>query len=189
MSASVAKKIAAVMADMPELKKDGFNKHGGYGYPTAEGIDKALRSVMPKHGLVAVPTSVVVTNRFDTKSQKAFEVFVTLDLIDSDTGEKISAVGYGCGADVGEKGPMKAFTSAVREALKKTFRLSAKGDDPEHDSDDESPRKPVAKSSSKREHDSSDLEEQLSKSAEKAADDKSWRARAIATFALSLIHI
>jgi len=147
---SIYTKIHAVMQETKALEKDLTVGYGPNSYK-AVGEAEVLNMVKPlfvKHGLIIFPTEgeikdvVDVYNKTDSKgnvaeSQRAItQLKVYFKIVDIETGESETIVGFGNGADTQDKGSGKAFTYAFKTALSKTFMLFSSEDTDNTHSDD-----------------------------------------------------
>lgn len=127
----LAKKIAAIMADIDDVPKNGRNDYHGYDYATDDDVMGAVRPVMAEHNLVALP-SVVSRDiqRFGSEGDYTLHTRIVLDLtlIDGDSGQQRTIRWEGEAQDTQDKGLYKAYTSAIKYAMLKIFLLSADTD-------------------------------------------------------------
>ena len=137
----ITAKISEVMAACAYVQKDKKNKDQGYSYVSAAAILDQINEELVKRKIATFATSeIVATDVFRTlKGTEYLRVTVktTVTLIDSESGESVMFVGFGCGADPGDKAVMKAQTAALKYAYMMSLNIST-GDDPEADT----PEKP-----------------------------------------------
>jgi len=128
----LAATIAQVMADIDGVPKTGYNDFHNYEYSTDDDVMGALRPVMAKHGLVALPDLVSRdVQRFGSEAEGyTLHTRIVLDitLIDSDSGQQRTMRWEGEAQDTQDKGLYKAYTSAIKYFMLKTFLLSADTD-------------------------------------------------------------
>lgn len=134
MNTEIGKKILAVMESVQNIEKDGRNAHFDYKYVSDEAIVTKLRVELIKQKLIVVPNgkSCTVTIGKDKSGGDQFltQLEVQYQLLDTDSGESLTATAYGQGQDKGDKGVYKAATGAEKYFLLKTFLIPT-GDDPE----------------------------------------------------------
>lgn len=130
---ALAKKLAAILADLERLPKRGYNAHHQYAYVTESDVADAIRPLLAQHGVACLSTVESLTQQESTTT-----VWVRFTLVDAETGAAWSARYPGQGQDRGDKGIPKALTAATKYFLLKTFVLSA-GDDPEAEDADAAP--------------------------------------------------
>lgn len=139
-----AKMAAAAKSVGYGVSKDGRNDFHRYEYTSAANVRKECGSAMGRHG-IAVSSSLEIVRseqRSDAKGKPTnyVEVLATLTFYSAEDGSSLTAQGYGCGTDNGDKAPMKAQTAAEKYAYLSAFTI-AMGEDPEADSStDESAR-------------------------------------------------
>lgn len=128
---NIYQRIAAVMADVGYVQKDGRIKGGpGYTYVRHDDVVRKLRPAIIKHGLVAlasvVPDSV-------TQDGNRTTAITELRLVNTDNpSECVTLHALGYGIDTQDKGPGKAASYGKKYALLQAFLLET-GDDPEQD--------------------------------------------------------
>lgn len=134
--AGLVAKMAKVMEDIENLEKKGFNEFYKYHYTRAEDIFAMVRKHLSKQKIMAFSNiESLKTKKVETKKGVSIQADVDLSLtfIDGDSGASITVYYMGTGLDSGDKYLYKAYTGALKYALKDTFLMSA-GDDVEEDS-------------------------------------------------------
>ncbi len=136
---AIALKILTIAQEVGSIPKNGRNSFHKYDYVTEADVTKYFSKAMHKHG-VAMFFSVLDYQRetYTTRANKsAFlaTVKVEVKFIDTESGESMSSIFYGDGADSDDKGVYKAITGAFKYAMLKTFMVST-GDDPENDAEE-----------------------------------------------------
>ncbi len=134
--AGLVTKMSSVMNDIEELEKKGFNTFFNYSYARAEDIFAMVRKHLSKKKIMAFSNiESMETREVETKRGVSIQADVDLSLtfIDGDSGASITVYYMGTGLDTGDKYLYKAYTGALKYALKDTFLMSA-GDDAEEDS-------------------------------------------------------
>ena len=128
----LATKIAAVMADIDDVPKNGRNDYHGYDYATDDDVMGAVRPVMAEHNLVALPSVVSRDIQRFGNEQDGYtlhtRIVLDLTLIDGDSGQQRTIRWEGEAQDTQDKGLYKAYTSAIKYAMLKIFLLSADTD-------------------------------------------------------------
>lgn len=142
--AKLSKKLCAVMGDLKEIEKTGWNDFHKYEYLKETDISNTVRPVLAKHN-VFIYSSVVEHTRTPIELQGRngplltfiTDIRVSYTFVDGDSGEAMSCVFPGTGIDGQDKGLYKALTGAHKYMLLRTFNLGS-DEDPEKD---ESPTK------------------------------------------------
>lgn len=135
--ANLVEKLAAVMAQVERVPKNGENKFHGYKYATEADITDAVRSNMARFGVMLIPSVDKIDWReVETKSGKERIASLTVRFTATDGTDKIEFVVIGEGQDRGDKATYKAMTGATKYALLKLFLIPT-GDDPETEGDEE----------------------------------------------------
>ena len=138
----LAKKLVEVMKDCRYVVKNGTNDFHHYNYATSADVLEKVNGALTKQGIAAIATPNLLEMQ-EVKTAKGNNehlatVEITVELIDSETGEKLTLKGLGSGQDAGDKAVMKAQTAALKYCYLLSLAI-ATGDDPEADtSTDES---------------------------------------------------
>lgn len=134
---SVHAALAAVMADMPAIGKDGTapTKMGGYAFRGIEQITGALQPILARHGVVIVPSSRVVSVVPSPGQQDAWQdTYLEVEwAIYGPDGSSITARTQGVGRDHTDKGATKAASQAFKYLLLQLLCISSKDDADGHD--------------------------------------------------------
>jgi hypothetical protein len=117
--------LAAVMAEVGYVQKDGKNDFHGYKYASAEAVLRKVNAALAAKG-IAVGSSAEIVHHDD--ACKMAVVKVTLHFHRGAC--RVTVEGLGQGSDKGDKAVMKANTAALKYALANAFMISW-GDDPE----------------------------------------------------------
>lgn len=149
-------KMYQVMCDTEEVKKDLVVGTGNNSYK-AIGEKEVLNMLKPlfkKYKLIVFPIDGEITeqnsiyestfkNEVTTKTRNVTQLKVKYKIVDIETGENETIIGFGNGADSQDKGSGKAFTYSFKVALSKTFMLfSGEDTDNTHSDDiDKAPQK------------------------------------------------
>lgn len=114
---------------------------GGYGFTTIDSILARARTLFDKHGVLTVPR---VMSCSQDGNRTVLNVEVDFINIDAPL-DKIVVPAIGYGNDKTDKGPPKAHTQAIKNAIKALLNLTTKEDEdatgketPEHERDTES---------------------------------------------------
>lgn len=149
--ASIAKKKAAIMAELKSFAKDRRNESQKYGYASAESIFDTIREKMAEHGLVVFP-SVAEHRQDEFKSAKGtpgLHTVVTYRMawICMETGAVWEDFWVGEGDDYQDKGYSKTATLALKYFLLTSFVVSSgdHADDSDSGLDSKPPQKGQAK--------------------------------------------
>ena len=134
---NIAAKMVKIMADCAYVQKNGVNSFHGYKFATASDVLEKVNASLVKHNVCSVVNAELIdmvdtTNQSGNKTEHLATVKTSLTLIDVDSGESITCVGLGSGADVGDKAIMKAQTASLKYAYLMSLAI-ATGDDPEND--------------------------------------------------------
>jgi hypothetical protein len=128
---SLVGKLAAVMAAVERVPKNGWNDFHKYHYATEADLSDAVRSNMARYGVMLVP-SVDKLEWREIQGKNGTEKIATLTVrfTATDGKDKFEFVVIGEGQDRGDKATYKAMTGATKYALLKLFLIPT-GDDPE----------------------------------------------------------
>jgi len=139
---ALAAKLVQVMGSVATVPKRGHNAFHNYDYALEGDVSEAVRHAMVEARVVMIPSLVEIRER---EVGKSIVTTVLMDylVIDADTGGTLTFRMAGAGADVSDKGLMKAITAAPKYAQLKSLQLST-GDDPETDGAEEIEREPGA---------------------------------------------
>ena len=133
---NIAAKLVKIMADCAYVQKNGLNDFHHYRFATASDVLEKVNASLVKNNVASVVVSEL-TDMVDTTNQSGkiehlATVKTSLTLIDCDSGESLTLIGLGSGADVGDKAIMKAQTASLKYAYLMSLAI-ATGDDPEAD--------------------------------------------------------
>lgn len=134
---NIAAKMVKIMADCAYVQKNGVNSFHGYKFATASDVLEKVNASLVKHNVCSVVNAELIdmvdtTNQSGNKTEHLATVKTTVNLIDVDSGETLTCIGLGNGADVGDKAIMKAQTASLKYAYLMSLAI-ATGDDPEND--------------------------------------------------------
>lgn len=135
--ANLVEKLAAVMAQVARVPKNGWNDFHKYHYATEADITECVRSAMASHGVMLIP-SVEKTEWRTIKNKSGGEEFIaslTVHFTATDGKDRIEFNVMGEGQDRGDKATYKAMTGAIKYALLKLFLIPT-GDDPEREEEE-----------------------------------------------------
>ena len=121
-------KMAKVMEDVEWIKKRGWNDFHKYNFVQEADVVDHIRKSLVKNNLACLPP---VVRQWNMNGETAI-VDVEMSIGCGDTGEIITGLLTVEGADKGDKKFPKAFASATKYFLMKTFLIPT-GDDPEGD--------------------------------------------------------
>lgn len=142
-----SEKVAACMADVGPVGKDGRNNDQRYDYTSAAAVAAAVQKAMARHGLYVASSTSVIEHRaeYQTKAGTAgtrITMRTTVTIADG-SGAELHADGWGSGQDTQDKAVMKAQTASYKYALSAAFVIGF-GDDPEADEEVDSGSKAEA---------------------------------------------
>ncbi len=134
---SLHRKLAQVMYEAERIPKNGTAPREMGGYPFVQVGDAAdyIRKALAEKIITMMPTAVHVVGQQDRPTKSGGNM-TTVDLVtewtltDGESGESITIMSFGSGADGGDKYSGKASTSAMKYALLTGFLLST-GEDSE----------------------------------------------------------
>ena len=142
---SLATAIAAVLAEVHRVPKNGRNDFHKYDYVTESDLVDHLREKLAEQGVAIFPSVIAHEEEQTTERGRAsYRATVTLEItmVHGPSGQERSTRWIGQGVDAGDKAFYKAYTGAMKYFLLKTFLIST-GDDPERDAPhDRGPRQP-----------------------------------------------
>lgn len=134
---TIVQALAAVMADVREVRKDQTNQHQRFNF---RGIDTVMNAVGPafrKHGVVCLPTKVDhhIASKTVGKNSSLMN-FVTVNVeytLYGPEGDHITGNVSAESFDSGDKGTAKAMSVAYRTFLLQALCLPTDDPDPDHD--------------------------------------------------------
>lgn len=137
MSNKLAGKLAEIMGEMGQIKREGKNEYFKYAYFTEGQLMAEIKGRLAKRGIFLMTSIISADSKpIPTKTPDRPDQLVSMvtehTFIDSETGETLTGRGFGMGCDPGDKGAYKAFTGAVKYFLSKCF-LVTDAADPEGD--------------------------------------------------------
>lgn len=131
-------KLAEVSASIGRVPKNGYNSFHKYQYVTESDLVDHIRPLLSERNIFIVPR-VGMHGQGENYNDYAHEwsedlttIIYEYDIIDGDSGEKLTTSAVGYGSDKGDKGAYKASTGAFKYMLMRLFMV-ATGDDPEGD--------------------------------------------------------
>lgn len=134
---NIAAKLLKIMAEVSHIKKNGFNSFHGYKFATASDVLEKVNAALCKQNVCSVVEAELIDMKDTTnqsgKTEHLATVKTTVTLIDVDSGESLTCVGLGSGADLGDKSIAKGLTASLKYAYMMTFAIAAGDDDPEFD--------------------------------------------------------
>lgn len=135
---NLAAKLSAIMGELGNIPKSGFNKAQQYRFVRESDVAEKLSALLAKQHIFLHQDVVETKVRELYRTQSGNTMWLTTVKVaftwyDGETGETLPpSVFPGHGADTGDKGVYKAMTGAEKYFLMKTFLIST-GDDPEAD--------------------------------------------------------
>lgn len=124
---SLYTKLSKIMQEVEYLNKDTTikTKRGEYNVISESAVLKAVRPKLIEYGIVVIPRNMEVTRLGTVTTLTAWWA-----IIDSQTGEEITACSTGQGHDDYDKGAGMAQTYALKYLFLKMFQIKT-GDDPD----------------------------------------------------------
>ena len=113
------------MSEVKYVQKSGYNAFHKYAYATEADVLDKVRESLTKHNVFIFQSVEGITKEGELTTAQVKYTFV-----DGDTGDSMSVMSAGSGADKSDKGVYKAITGASKYFLLKNFMV-ATGDDPE----------------------------------------------------------
>lgn len=132
-------RLAAAVAAMPAVGKDGENTHQRFAYRSIENIVGVARRALHANGLTLTPADIDVVRHETIDGGNRRQTVCVLRVeyrLGCDTGETITISSMGEGVDNGDKATGKAMTFAYKTALSQLLAISS-----EADPDGESPER------------------------------------------------
>ena len=131
-STNLIQKLAAVMAQVEKVPKNGHNDFYNYDYATEADITDAVRSAMAQQGVMLIPSVEDVQWKDMPTKSGAVERLATLRVCFTVTDgvDKMEFRVLGEGQDRSDKATYKAMTGATKYAILKLFLIPT-GNDPE----------------------------------------------------------
>lgn len=124
---NLVQKLAAISKDIGRVPKNGYNSFHKYKYVLEADLVDHIRPLLADQNIFIVPRA---TSHYREEDLTVIEY--EYDIIDGDSGDKLTTSAVGYGADRGDKGAYKASTGAFKYCLMRLFAV-ATGDDPEGD--------------------------------------------------------
>lgn len=143
--------IANVSRDLAEIgcAKDRKNTQQGWAFRSIDDVYNAVSSLLPKHGLVVIPsvlTRECIPVESGGKRIMHAVVSVQFSMISVSDGSKHECTFFGEAMDFGDKATGKAMTYAHKCMLLETFCIPTEAsDDPDKESFEQVVEKPAAK--------------------------------------------
>lgn len=126
-------KLAAVMAVVERVPKNGYNDFHRYRYAMEADIVAVVRQELASRHVMLVPSVESMQREpVGEKGQILTTLTMTFTFLDGESGETLTRSWIGAGTDKEDKGAYKAMTGGEKYFLLKTF-LMPTGDDPEAD--------------------------------------------------------
>jgi hypothetical protein len=140
---NLKQKLAEVRRRISYVQKRGHNERFNYSYVTAADIAGAVGDALAELEVVVIPRLESISHENISPNQgypdRLTRVVMTYTFMDVNSAEELTVKMPGEGRDLGDKGPYKAMTGALKYALLQSF-LIATGDDPEDERADSGQR-------------------------------------------------
>lgn len=134
---NISAKLVKIMAECAYVQKNGVNSFHGYKFATAADVFEKVNAALVKHNVCSVVEAELIDMTETTNKSGNIErlatVKTTVTLIDVDSGESLTCVGIGSGADGTDKSIAKAQTISLKQAFMMTLAIATGDDDPEFD--------------------------------------------------------
>lgn len=146
LEAKLASKVLSVSQEL-SLVNDGKNQHSGYEYISYQNLNIKLPDLLVKHKLAIVPEileckeSEIVGKNGSTGIRSL--IYMTFDVIDTETGFKITKKWISADNDNGGKSLGKAITEAMKRFEFKLFHVASNDKDTDETTVDGSFNKPT----------------------------------------------
>ncbi len=124
---NIYQKILKITEDVGAVQKEEKKVNNQYKFVSHEAVTDAIRPLLIKYGVTAIPT---VVNHTQDGNNCILEVMVTFTNVEKPD-DSITVHGIGYGVDPQDKGPGKSFSFAVKYIYMKVFNLSSGDDDNE----------------------------------------------------------
>lgn len=133
---AIASKLCRLIEACGYIQNDGWNQKQNYSFISSAAVMKRINAEMVKLQLCSVVSYTLERcEELITKNnskQTLVHVSCSLNIIDSESGEMVTTITLGSGADSLDKAVAKAQTMALKYAWMHTLCIST-GDDPEDD--------------------------------------------------------
>lgn len=130
---SILPKMQAILDDFEYMRKIGRNTFSNYTYLMERQVTEQLKKLCSTYKVFTHVISQKEVLKYDLNKNVISEVEVVLRYVCTETGQFITSVGMGKGADTLDKDMNKAITAAIKYIHMKNFNIPT-GDDPEADS-------------------------------------------------------
>lgn len=122
--------LAAIRAAITGVGKDKRNEFHKYDYASAEGVARAVKPLLDKHGVLILPS----VQSYEQADAGIMVLTMLYRLVHAPSGEQAECTWLGVGQDKGDKAAYKAYTGALKYFLIDLFQIPT-SDDPEGDSE------------------------------------------------------
>lgn len=119
----IAEKMADIATNMNKPQKSGYLSYADHNYSTRDDLVDVLREELSDRGIAVFPKAKVKNHAVGSKKSRAI-VEVTLEFVDSESGETHTASWVGESEMSGDKATASAATQAMRFVLINTFLVS-----------------------------------------------------------------
>jgi len=133
---NIAAKLVKIMQKCAYVQKDAENKEQKYKYVSAAAVLEKINPALVEANMISIPEFWIESEREKATARGGIWQLVTvqckLTIIDADSGESVTVVSLGTGADPGDKATAKAQTMALKYAWLTALNIET-GDEPEND--------------------------------------------------------
>jgi hypothetical protein len=138
--------LALIANEIPAISKDKYNDKQDFKFRGIEDVYNAIQPLFAKYGVVTIP-QVLSVKREERQSQKGNTLIWTLAevkyIFASSDGSSVELIITGEAMDTGDKGLNKAYSIAHKYALFQLFLIPTAIEDPDRESHEVSPAKPL----------------------------------------------
>lgn len=138
-TASLARKLAEVMAAVGRIPKRGYNEHFKYQFVLEADVLDVVRKELSDRKIILIPQILSV----ERTGANLTQIAMRFTFMDGETLETIDYSWFAQGQDTQDKGISKAATSGEKYFLLKAFLIPT-GDDPDQDGALKEPKRPAA---------------------------------------------
>jgi len=141
-------KLADLLADVPDIAKDGRNVQQGFSFRGIDQCYNVLHPLFAKHRVVVIPTVLEWTQSDRVTAKGGTLLFIVLKMafdFYAEDGSCVRAVTLGQAMDSGDKAANKAMAVALKYALFQTFLIPTEETVTDPDADSHPASRPAAK--------------------------------------------
>lgn len=124
---TIYERMNRIIADLPAIGKDQFNKQQGFAFRGVDAVLDALHPLLARHGVFFAPSVIErdYTQRTTAKGGVMHVVNLHVEYkFFGASGDSFTASGWGEGTDSGDKATNKAMTGAMKYVLFQVFAIA-----------------------------------------------------------------